>query len=143
MHIRPLTLADSPQWQSLWQQYLDFYHHQLAPDVTASVFAQLCEGQQMVGLVAENTAGTLVGFIHLVFHPSTWSQNGYCYIEDVLVAPEARRQGVGEALFDAAGQLSEQRQCDRTYWVTRQDNTTAQHLYDRIGKRVPFILYNR
>ncbi|WP_058911131.1 GNAT family N-acetyltransferase [Entomohabitans teleogrylli] len=142
MHVRTLTLNDRSLWLPLWQQYLDFYRHALPPDVTEEVFTRLCAGDALVGLVAERD-GQLLGLMNLVFHPSTWSRSGYCYVEDLLVTPAARRQGVAKALFEHAWQLADQRQCDRVYWFTEEHNDSARALYDTLGQRAPFVIYRR
>ncbi|AFJ46656.1 GNAT family N-acetyltransferase [Shimwellia blattae] len=143
MNIRPVTQSDFSHWMPLWQQYLDFYQHELPAGVTRSVFERLCAGNEMLGLVATGDDGQLTGLMNLVFHPSTWSLHGYCYVEDLLVAPEYRGQGIARALFAYAGQLADKRQCDRVYWFTQQDNQAARRLYDSIGHQIPFVVYNR
>ncbi len=143
MKIRPLTTQDHVNWMPLWQAYLDFYKHPLPQALTEDVFARLCQGEALVGLVAEDENGALLGFMNLVFHPSTWSLTSYCYVEDLLVDPQARGKGIARALFDHAGELAKSRQCDRVYWLTATDNTTARKLYDSIGECIPFVVYNR
>ncbi|MBJ3815607.1 GNAT family N-acetyltransferase [Shimwellia pseudoproteus] len=143
MNIRPVTSADFALWQPLWQQYLDFYQRELPAGVTRTVFERLCVGNEMLGLVAAGDDGQLLGLMNLVFHPSTWSLHGYCYVEDLLVDQAARGQGIARALFSYAGQLADKRQCDRVYWLTREDNQAARGLYDSIGHQIPFVVYNR
>ena len=143
MIIRPATPADFPLWMPLWQQYLDFYQRDLPAGITRSVFERLCVGNEMLGLVAASDDGQLLGLMNLVFHSSTWSLHGYCYVEDLLVAPEYRGQGVARALFAYAGQLADKRQCDRVYWLTGKDNLAARSLYDSLGHQIPFVVYNR
>ena len=95
--IRALRRADRRQWEALWAQYLRFYRQHLPQEVTAATFARLVDEQaQPHALVAERD-GTLVGFAHFTFHPSTWSLTDLCYLEDLFVAPGSRgaRQRAG------------------------------------------------
>ncbi len=81
--------------------------------------------------------------MNLVFHPSTWSAVGYCYIEDLYVSPQARGHKVSEKLFEQAYRLAETRGSDRVYWMTQEYNAPARSLYDKIGRRSSFIVYSR
>lgn len=66
-----------------------FYRADVAPQVTDRTFERLGQDEQVYGLVAEDAEGRLLGLMNLVFHPSTWSAVGYCYIEDLYVSPQA------------------------------------------------------
>lgn len=87
--IRRINGDDKAQWLALWQGYLDFYRADVAPQVTDRTFERLGQDEQVYGLVAEDAEGRLLGLMNLVFHPSTWSAVGYCYIEDLYVSPQA------------------------------------------------------
>lgn len=87
--IRRINGDDRAQWLALWQGYLDFYRAEVAPQVTDRTFERLGQDEQVYGLVAEDADGRLLGLMNLVFHPSTWSAVGYCYIEDLYVSPQA------------------------------------------------------
>jgi GNAT superfamily N-acetyltransferase len=81
--------------------------------------------------------------MNLIFHPSTWSSVGYCYIEDLYVSPAARGKKVSEKLFEQAYLLANEKGSDRVYWMTQEYNAPARSLYDKIGKRTSFIAYER
>lgn len=141
--IRKLQNADKPQWLDLWQGYLHFYRADIKPQVTDHTFGRLCEDPQVYGLVAEDKDGNLLGLMNLIFHPSTWSSVGYCYIEDLYVSPAARGQKVSEKLFEQAYQLADEKGSDRVYWTTQEYNAPARSLYDKIGRRTSFVVYER
>lgn len=141
--VRRIKNDDKSQWLDLWQGYLHFYRADISEQVTNHTFERLCEEQQVYGLVAEDKDGKLLGLMNLIFHPSTWSSVGYCYIEDLYVSPMARGKKVSEKLFDQAYRLADERGCDRVYWATQEYNAPARSLYDKIGKRTSFIIYER
>lgn len=141
--IRRITANDKSQWSELWQGYLNFYRADISPQVSDQTFERLERDEQVYGLVAEGKDGKLLGLMHLIFHPSTWSTQGYCYIEDLYVSPLARGQKVSEKLFERAYQLADERGSDRVYWMTQEYNAPARSLYDKIGKRSSFIIYTR
>lgn len=141
--IRRIKNDDKLQWLDLWQGYLHFYRADVTAQTTDNTFEHLCGDQHVYGLVAEDKNGNLLGLMNLIFHPSTWSAVGYCYIEDLYVSPAARGQKVSEKLFQHAYQLANERGSDRVYWMTQEYNAPARSLYDKIGKRSSFIVYTR
>ncbi|MFN2994514.1 GNAT family N-acetyltransferase [Serratia plymuthica] len=141
--VRKIQNGDKSQWLDLWQGYLHFYRAEIAAKVTEHTFERLCSDQQVYGLVAEDANGNLLGLMNLIFHPSTWSSAGYCYIEDLYVSPVARGKKVSEKLFEQAYQLANERGSDRVYWMTQEYNAPARSLYDKIGRRSSFIIYTR
>ncbi|MFZ4833602.1 GNAT family N-acetyltransferase [Rouxiella sp. Mn2063] len=141
--VRRIKNDDKSQWLALWQGYLHFYRADVTAQITDNTFERLCGDQHVYGLVAEDKNGNLLGLMNLIFHPSTWSTAGYCYIEDLYVSPTARGQKVSEKLFQHAYQLANERGSDRVYWMTQEYNAPARSLYDKIGKRSSFIVYTR
>lgn len=142
--IRPLAAADSAPWEQLWLAYLRFYRADVTSDVTAATFRRLCDQTDgMIGLVAVDDQGALVGLAHLVFHPSTWSADPYCYLEDLFVAPAARGTGTAAQLLEAAFAEAHRRGAARTYWETQEFNAPARSLYDKVAHRTSFVVYER
>jgi GNAT superfamily N-acetyltransferase len=141
--VRPLTDDDYPQWLGLWAGYLRFYRERLPEEVTQATFDRLIDpAGELKGLVAES-GGRLVGFAHYLFHPSTWSLTGYCYLEDLFVDPDARGQGAGRGLIEAVYAAADQAGSGRVYWMTQEFNADARALYDTLGHRTSFIRYQR
>jgi GNAT superfamily N-acetyltransferase len=142
--IRALAAADYEQWNQLWQAYLRFYRAEVADEVTAATFRRLCDQSDgLIGLVAADDQGGLLGIAHLVFHPSTWSTDPYCYLEDLFVTPAARGTGTARQLLDAVFAEARQRGAARTYWETQEFNSPARSLYDQVAHRTSFVVYER
>lgn len=141
--IRPLCEQDAPAWRRLWQGYLDFYRTELPEAVTVLTWQRLLDPTgPLFGLGAEQD-GELIGFVHGLLHPATWSKAPYCYLEDLFIAPGARGAGAGRALIEAVYREADSRGAPRVYWLTHETNTTARALYDRVGQRSGFIHYTR
>jgi len=103
IEVRALRAGDRDAWQPLWEGYLAFYRADVPADVTERTFARLCEGSEgTFGLVAVDAGDTPIGLTHLLYHPSTWTTAGYCYLEDLFVDPGHRGAGVARALIEAA-----------------------------------------
>lgn len=142
--IRPLAAADFAPWEQLWLAYLRFYRATVSSEVTAATFRRLCDQTDgMIGLVAIDDHGALAGLAHLVFHPSTWSADPYCYLEDLFVAPAARGTGTATQLLEAVFAEADRRGAARTYWETQEFNAPARSLYDQVAHRTSFVIYER
>jgi GNAT superfamily N-acetyltransferase len=142
--IRALEEADFAPWEQLWLAYLRFYRAEVSNEVTANTFRRLCDrADEMIGLVATDERGRLMGLAHLVFHPSTWSADPYCYLEDLFVTPAARGTGTARQLLEAVFAEAGRRGAARTYWETQEFNGPARSLYDQVAHRTSFVLYER
>ncbi len=74
-----------------------------------------------------------VGYAQLRFRHSLWTAAPDCWIEDVFVAPEARRRGVADALVVLALEVARERGARRAELDTSEDNEAARALYARHG----------
>ena len=141
--IRPLEAGDRAQWNLLWAGYLRFYRQHLPDEVTEGTFARLIDpSAQLHGLVAER-GGTLVGFVHFQFHPTSWSLRDSCYLEDLYVDSKARGGGVGRKLIRAVYEAADRAQAASVYWLTQEFNAEGRALYDTLARRTSFIRYER
>ena len=144
MIIRDLRPTDRTQWEQLLAGYLAFYESTLAPEVTETTWRRFFDrNEPMQALVAADHMGDLLGFTHVIFHRGTWAIGDFCYLEDLFVAPSARKHGVARALIEAVYDLADKRGCARVYWLTHESNATARKLYDQVAKHAGFIQYRR
>ncbi len=142
--IRTLESADYDGWRELWDAYLRFYRATLPATTTAKTFERLVgQADGLVGLLAVGSDGEPLGLAHLVFHPSTWSETSYCYLEDLYVSPAARGTGTGRELIEAAYDEADRRGASSTYWQTQQYNGAARSLYDEVAQPTSFVVYRR
>jgi ribosomal protein S18 acetylase RimI-like enzyme len=92
-------------------------------------------GQESVVLLAVPDAapGTGVGFVQLFPFFSSVSMQPIWILNDLFVAPGARRQGVGRLLLTAASEIARSSGAARIRLSTAKDNTPAQALYAAAG----------
>jgi GNAT superfamily N-acetyltransferase len=142
INVRRLRPHDREAWQPLWEQYLKFYRAELTPATSDRTFARLCEPDgDLVGLLAVDLADSALGLAHLVFHPSTWTDTSYCYLEDLFVDPASRGSGVANRLIDTVYASARERSASRVYWTTQQFNGPARSLYDTVAQLTSFVVY--
>jgi len=142
IEIRPLVESDELQWRKLWRGYLTFYRESLDEAVIAHTWKRLLAGAPYHALVAAR-GEKLLGFAHLLFHPSTWSTEDYCYLEDLFVDARARGAGAGRALIEAVYTEADRRRLTRVYWHTDAGNAAARGLYDKLAQVTDFVQYRR
>jgi GNAT superfamily N-acetyltransferase len=143
IQVRPIEPRDRAQWDALWAGYLKFYEHELPDDITDRLWQRLMDPiDQPYGFVAV-VNDEVAGFVHYHFHLSTWSIAGYCYLEDLFVAPAGRGKGAGRALIEAVYRAADARGAERVYWHTESTNTQARALYDKVAQLSRFVQYRR
>ncbi|MGQ4878688.1 GNAT family N-acetyltransferase [Billgrantia sp. LNSP4103-1] len=133
MTVRPATPNDLDPLSELLDGYRRFYRQ--APDVQAArrfLEARLEQGDSYL-LVHEGPKGELQGFVQLYPLLSTVRLAPLWLLNDLFVAPEARRGGVGRALMSAARELAEAHGVGHLKLATEIDNRTAQALYESLG----------
>lgn len=140
--ITALHPKDNAEWLELWNGYLDFYETELSEATTAVTFARLTSAPPEIhGAIARDADGRAIGIVHWLTHQATWAPTGYCYLEDLFVAEDARGQGAGEALIEYVRAWSQQQGVAKVYWLTAETNAVARRLYDRVATRSGFIHY--
>lgn len=142
--IRALRADDESEWRDLWTAYLEFYETSVPDEIYQTTFSRLMgnDPQDFSCLVAEQ-GGKLVGFTHYLFHRHAWKADNVCYLQDLFATPETRGTGVGRSLIEAVYQAADDAGAPSVYWLTQDFNKTARQLYDRVGKKTPFIRYQR
>lgn len=145
--IRPAVAADLPALAELFDGYRQFYEQ--APDLQAAAdfIAQRLQRADAVILVAEDgaLAGRLIGFCQL--YPSFCSivARPIQILNDLFVAPGARRSGAGRALLLAAQAQAAALGLARLELTTARTNRTAQALYASLGwqRDEVYLAYSR
>ena len=69
----------------------------------------------------------------LRYRLSVWTAAPDCWLEDLFVAEEVRRAGLGAALVEAAIAQARERGCRRIELDTNEENAAALALYHRFG----------
>ena len=141
--IRSVGTHERAAWEVLWKGYQTFYEVALSDEVTAATWARLHDPRERMFLLGAYVNGTLAGIVHYLFHRSCWTIADYCYLQDLFVAETARNLGLGRALIEAVEREARTAGASRIYWLTKEDNTSARALYDRLAERSGFIQYRK
>ena len=125
MKIRPATLADLPALMAIERKADTAAHWSQAK------YREMFSGSapKRLALVAED--GHLIqGFLVARAIADEWE------IENVVVAPAARRNGLGTALIEECLRLARQQNAGAIFLEVRESNQPARSLYEKMGFRV-------
>jgi GNAT superfamily N-acetyltransferase len=104
-----------------------------SPDLLRSHL--FCDKPYAAAIVAE-LEDRIIGYA-LFFHTySTFLTQPGLYLEDVFVASEYRRQGVGKALIASVAKIAFDRGCGRLEWSVLEWNQNAIEFYQSLGAKV-------
>lgn len=140
--IRAITPADHEAWQKLFLAYGVFYETHFTTEVLERVWSLLLEpGSGIDGLVSE-ADGVVAGFAHYRSHPDTFTGGRDWFLDDLYVDPDARGGGHATDLIQHLTALARASSPAGTLrWITADDNTRAQRVYDRLAKRTTWVTY--
>lgn len=144
--VRRATIEDSSSLAQL-NQHVHALHveaepgdfHDVDPADTQDFFASLFAADEHVAFVAVDAAGQAIGYVLAQDHrrpvtPFTRATRTF-YIHHVSVAPDGRRQGVGNSLMSAVETEARQRGISRLALDHWAFNETAQRFFAGLGFR--------
>jgi GNAT superfamily N-acetyltransferase len=141
--VRPVGRAERADWEPLWKGYQDFYKVALPAETTEVTWARLHDPAEPMHLLGAYADDKLVGIVQYLFHRSTWSAGGYCYLQDLFTAESARGLGIGRALIEAVYAEAKKAGATRVYWLTHETNYPGRTLYDKVAENAGFIQYRK
>lgn len=132
VEVRQATVADLNLIVPLFDAYRQFYHQPSEPERARRFLLDRFEHNQSVIFLAFEDAAA-IGFTQLYPSFSSGAMARIFILNDLFVAPQARRRGIGSALLQSAAQYGRHEGALRLVLSTEVTNTTAQSVYERIG----------
>lgn len=140
--VKNTSQQDRAQWQSLYHGYAAFYQVPMNDEILETVWGWIHdESNAFFGLIAKDEDGRALGLMHCreMASPLRGAQVGF--LDDLFVAPDARGQGVVEALYESLGDLARKRDWPFVRWITAEDNDRARAVYDRVAEKTGWVTY--
>ena len=143
VHIKQAGVEDIDTIIPLFTAYRTFYKVESDPAQLRSYLHERLKNNQSVIFLA-TSGGTAVGFTQLYPGFSSVSLKNTWTLNDLFVAPEARRSSIGQQLMDRAKQMAKDSGASKVTLLTATDNVTAQSLYEKLGyeRETAFYGYN-
>ncbi|MGA6107638.1 N-acetyltransferase family protein [Pseudomonas solani] len=133
MAVYAVTAADIDELAALFSGYLDFYEvPRPLGEVRDFLGDRLARGDSVL-FIARSLEGRAQGFVQLYPFMSSLALAPAWLLSDLYVAPDARRQGVGEELMNAARAHGEATGACGLQLETAKTNLAGQALYERLG----------
>lgn len=133
MRIAAASLTDLDALTSLFAAYLRFYNEDKSPAAIEGFLAARLRAGDSAVLIARNDSGLALGFVQLYPFFASLALAPAWLLSDLYVAEHARRQGVGEALMQAARAHAEATGACGLMLETAKTNLAGQALYERLG----------
>lgn len=145
MQIIQATINDIDDVALLFDGYRQFYGKPSDVAAGAAFVRERISKQQSVIFLARDTDGTALGFTQLYPTFSSVGMVARWILNDLFVAPQARKQGVASALMQAAEDFAKQSGAKRVFLSTEVDNHAAQALYEKRGwqRETGFYQYSK
>lgn len=143
LEIRPAAQADRDAWARLFAKYMAFYDCAPSDAVLNTTWRWVLDPAGPVECLLALKDGQAVGFAQYRAVPETLTGAWFGQLDDLFVAPTARRQGVAEALMAELDEIARERGWFKLAWITAKDNAEARKIYDRIGKASNWVVYEQ
>ncbi|WP_339907501.1 GNAT family N-acetyltransferase [Pseudomonas guineae] len=132
MQIQAATAADLDELSEMFGAYLAFYQVvKSQAQVRDFLTARLSNADSTI-LLARDEQGQALGFIQLYAFFASLALQPAWLLSDLYVCEPARRQGVGEALMNAARAHAEATGACGLQLETAKSNLPGQALYERL-----------
>ena len=142
--VERLRPADREEWQALYHGYAEFYRVEMNQRILDTVWGWIHdEGNPFFGLLARDAQGRAVGLMHCRQMPSPLRGALVGFLDDLFVDPEARGQGVVEALYAALNELGREQGWPFIRWITAENNYRGRAVYDRLSEKTHWVTYQK
>lgn len=132
-HVRRADMREIDVLVPLFDEYRQFYRQPSNVAHARTFLADRLEQRQSVVLLAWSDDGRGVGFAQLYPLFSSVRMVRIYLLNDLFVATDARRQGVGRNLLEASAEQARELGAASLCLQTERCNTAAQALYESLG----------
>lgn len=134
MNVRTATTVDIPRLCELlgylFSQEAEFSPNQ---DLQTVGLRRIIEDPQIGCILVLEDVGEIIGMTNLLFTISTALGGRVAILEDMVIDPRRRRQGIGSELLRGTIDYARSSGCQRITLLTDGINKTAQHFYIKHG----------
>ncbi|WP_348787594.1 GNAT family N-acetyltransferase [Leifsonia sp. NPDC080035] len=141
IEVRPVRDGDFFAWLDLYAKYAEFYDTELTDQKALVLWSWLSAADhEESGYVAVD-GERIVGLAHVREFARPLEGDRGLFLDDLFVAEDERGKGIGRRLIQTVRELAEQRGLGVVQWITAQDNTAAQKVYDGVAEKTGWVTY--
>lgn len=140
--IRVATIDDLEQLAALYKELM-IYHHKLDPekyeipdDIACEKKMRFFAEDTIFKTICHETDKIIDGFlvyILLASHSTKENPNGFVTVNNIVVAENARRKGIGTELMNEIKKMAKENFCDTIAIDVHIDNDIARKFYEKLG----------
>ena len=139
--VRKISIKDKENWKKLYKEYANFYKSPINVIILDTVWSWLMDKNHEVKGIVYEIDGNLTALAHYRAMPRPLKGKYIGFLDDLYVDPDYRNQKIGQKLMNEIKVISRSEKWDLVRWITRQDNTKAKSLYDKISKKTNWEVY--
>lgn len=133
VEIRPARPEEVEDLLPLMRAYCDFYESSPPDEGLIEMMRTLIADPSQGALFIARDGDKAVGFAAVDWKWSSLNGARIGYLEDLFVDPEARGNGIADALVEICAERCRKLGMPAMGWLTAPDNHRAQKVYDRTG----------
>ncbi len=130
---RQASLADLPALATLFDGYRVYYRQTSDLTLARKFVETRLKSQDSTIFVANKDQNTLLGFVQLYPIFSSVSARSSLLLNDLFVAENARKHGIGKGLMNKATEYGRSKGVCWIMLQTEKTNSGAQSLYESLG----------
>lgn len=142
VNVTPTAIGDRAQWERLYHGYAEFYRVPMNDEILDTVWSWIHDdANPFFGLIAKDEDGNALGLMHCRQMASPLRGALVGFLDDLFVIPDARGQGVVEALYQALNELGKEQGWPFIRWITAEDNARARAVYAKLSEKTHWVTY--
>lgn len=140
--VSKIITEDRNDWEVLYHGYAEFYQVPMNDEILDTVWGWIHDdANPFFGLIARDENARALGLMHCRQMPSPLRGALVGFLDDLFVSPDARGQGVVEALYDALNALGRKQGWPFIRWITAENNYRGRAVYDRLSDKTHWVTY--
>ena len=140
--ISELSLNDRTGWESLYHEYAKFYQVPMDQEILNTVWSWIFdEDNKFYALIAKDDSGKFLGLMHYRAMPSPLRGKLVGFLDDLYIRPEARGNGVVDALYKALNDSASSKGWPFVRWITAENNYRGRSVYDKLSDKTQWVTY--
>lgn len=139
--IRQIKLKDREQWEKLYRDYANFSGVKVNKKIMHTVWNWLHDKTHNLKCLVYESKREIVAFAIYTSMPRTLSGKNIGFLDDLFVDANFRGKRIGEKLLKKLNDIAGYKNWDFVRWISRQDNLSANTLYNRIAEKTTWDIY--